>query len=67
MKNVPPSSSIERRQKHRNQPVMHSLQQTKKKTVREIMSIVIESCRTQSHGPSNMNDEIQKVDKLNLT
>jgi hypothetical protein len=28
------------------------------------MSIVIESGHTQSHGPSNMNDEIQKVDKL---
>jgi hypothetical protein len=45
MKNVPPSSSIERRKKNtENQLVMHSLQQTKtnpkKEKAREIMSII---------------------------
>jgi hypothetical protein len=65
MKNLPPSSNTECCWKHRNQPIMHNMQQTKSnKKVKRIAPIITRSCHTYLHSPSNMNDEIQKVGKF---
>jgi hypothetical protein len=67
MKNVPPTpapSAIENIETNLLRIICNKQNQTKKKEVKGIAPIIIGSCCTQLHNPSNMNDEIQKVGKF---